>query len=104
MERFCKNGKGESSALSASQGPPSSSPASLPGICWKCWITREPGAAGRRSPDVHPAGASLISGLLHGAGGQVGDAPAKRLECLRLDLAVAPVQLTSLLFPRNCSK
>lgn len=92
MERFCKNGKGESSAPSASHAPPSSPPAGLPGICRKCRITREPGAAGPRSPGVHPAGASLISGLLHGAGGQVGDAPVKRLERLKLDLAVAPVQ------------
>lgn len=36
---------------------------------------------------MHPAGISLIS-CLHEAGGQVGDAPVKRLECLKLGLAV----------------
>lgn len=51
-------------------------------VLLKCWNTRKTQAAGAQSSCAHPAGTSLISCLLRGAGKQVSEAPVKRLECL----------------------
>lgn len=61
---------------------------------WGGGVLKSSGTLGRPKRQEHglqcayPTGTSLISCLLHGAGGQVGDTPVKKLEFLKLYLAV----------------